>query len=332
MSSTGHDQRNRRPPELQVVVARQDTEDKQHKPRRARIYLSAFAAAIVLSVASFILWSEDLRPSHRALLQEADHSEEIPIATPILDAIFQNTPGQSEGYPVGLPRSFAWCDGWYKPAGNIPPPANFTAVTAKGQIYSKEGARAYSRSGGITIRNAKTYVHLRTDGKWVLVQDQTADELVGAHFVADYSAKSSRPMGFNVQSDHSVIIDTPPAGYNDHFWPNKRGTYAAGSVDGVYVQMDMRTNDPNIRVVANVGADWWRDASAEIVNVLGSISGAGLSNWVELSTRWSTLRFYSWDTAQLTAEPPPPLADSPFESTPIIRRRANTPSPCLSRP
>jgi len=50
----------------------------------------------------------------------------------------------------------------------------------------------------------------------------------------------------NAQPDRSVVIGAPPVGYNDHFWPTKRGTYAAGSVNGVYVQMDIRTNDPNM--------------------------------------------------------------------------------------
>ena len=59
-------------------------------------------------------------------------------------------------------------------------------------------------------------------------------------------------------------------------------------------------------------------------------SGAGISNWVKLSTQWSTIRFYSLSTAQIQADPPPPLADFPRETTPIIkRRRASISSPCL---
>lgn len=57
-----------------------------------------------------------------------------------------------------------------------------------------------------------------------------------------------------------------------------------------------------------------------------------MSNWIELSTQWSTLRFYSGSSSQLQAFPPP-LAASTLETTPtIIRRRANNPAPCLSRP
>ena len=106
-----------------------------------------------------------------------------------------------------------------------------------------------------------------------------------------------------------MVIRTPPPGYNAHFWIIDRGTYAAGRVDGVYVQMDVKTSDPNMKFVANVGADWWRDASAEFVQSFANNPGAGMSNWVELSTQWSTLRFYSWSTPTLVSDPPPPLAE-----------------------
>ncbi|MBR1156022.1 hypothetical protein [Bradyrhizobium sp. JYMT SZCCT0428] len=320
------------------LLVRSEVGNELRSIRPARAYLAALVVGAILSVSSFYagtLWERgaDLSPADLPSIAEADHSEEITLATPLLDAIFQNTPGQSEGYAVGVPRGFAWCGGWYKPAGDSPPPSNFTAVTAKGQIYPKEGARAFSGKDGITIRNAKTYVHLSTTREWVLVQDQATDEITGAHFVADFSPNAGKPMKLSSQPDRSVVISAPPAGYNDHFWPAQRGKYAAGSVDGVYVQMDMRTNDPNMKFVASVGADWWLDASAGVLSDVVTVSGAGQSNWVELSTRWSTLRFYSWSIAQLQADPPPPLADSAIEEkAAIIRRRTNASSPCLSVP
>jgi hypothetical protein len=136
-------------------------------------------------------------------------------------------------------------------------------------------------------------------------------------------------MKVDAQSDRSVVMGAPPAEYNDNFWLSKRGSYAAGSVDGVYVQMDLRSNHPNRKFVANVGADWWRDGGSGFVNGLVNYSGAGMSNWVELSTQWTTLRFYSWSTARLQADPPPPLADvTPETRNNITRPNANTPSPC----
>ena len=255
---------------------------------------------------------------------------EIAIATPMADAIFQNTSGQSEGYAAGVPKEYVWCSGSYKPAGNSAPPSNFTAVTGKGQVYPKAGVPADSgRSGTITIANTKTWVHLGTTRKWVLVQDQATDKIAGSHYVSDFTDKAAKWMNVAAQPDGSAVIATPPAGYNDHFWPSNRGTFAARSVDGVYVQLDMRVNDPNMKLVANIGADWWLDEGAGFMHSAVTYAAAGMSNWVELSTQWSTLRFYSWSDAQLQADPPPPLAGSLPETEPAItRRRADTSSPC----
>jgi len=300
---------------------------------RARVGLSVFIAGGVLAVASFyagIQWERSAGPLPGESGDD-DDSEKITMATPMADAIFQNTPGQSEGYALGVPKDYAWCSGSSKTAASGSPPPNFTAVTGKGQVYPKEGARAYLSTDGITIANAKTYVHLSTTREWVLVQDQATDEITGAHLVADFSPKASMPMRLEAQPDRSVVIDAPPAGYNGLFLLAKRGTFAAGSVDGAYVQMDMRTNDPTMKFVADVGADWYLDASVGAGPDLANISGAGLSNWVELTTQWSTLRFYSWSTAQLQANPPPPLAASLVETKQTItRRRAHTSSSCRS--
>jgi hypothetical protein len=267
----------------------------------------------------------------------ADQAEPSPgyktITSPILDAISQNTPGQSEGYAVGVPRTYAWCSGSYKPPGYNAPPSNFTAVTGWGAIYPKVGAPAYSNpDGSIIVANAKTYVHLTATQDWILVQDQAKYGIAGAHFVSNFSPKATAvKMRLNTEPDGSVAIGSPPPGYNDHFWLTKRGTYPAGSVDGVYVQMEMRTTDPEMKFVANVGADWWRDATADFMYSFVNNPGAGMSNWVELSTQWSTLRFYSWSTSKLLTDPPPPLAE-PKPAPVLVRRLASTSPPCLSPP
>src|SRR5262249_21596686 len=100
------------------------------------------------------------------------------------------------------------------------------------------------------------------------------------------------------------------AGYNDHFWYGSRGTYTAGTVDGVYVQMDMRTTDPNANLVGMVGADWWRNATAPYLADHSNNPGIGGSNWVELSTQWKTIGYYSMSTAAFQANLPPPLLGS----------------------
>jgi hypothetical protein len=282
----------------------------------ARFSLLAVASLLFSSALNFPVLAKDSRVSL---------GKRITTISPMRDAVTQNTPGNSEGYAVGVPRNFAWYCGYYRPtAGNVPPP-DFTAVTGWGQIYPKEGAPTYMDSkGSVTIANAKTYVHLSNTREWILVQSQAETPIAGGHFVADFAGNAAREMKVRALPDGSVVLGSPPTGYNNHFWVAKRGAYPAGSVDGVYVQMDMRTNDPNIRLVANVGADWWRNPTAGYVDGFTNNPGAGMSNWVELSTAWSTLRFYSWSTSKLRANPPPPLD----QTEPAVTRRPNNSSPC----
>src|ERR1700750_372828 len=94
---------------------------------RARVGLSAFIAGGGLSVASFyagIQWERSAGPLPGENWDECE-SEKIIMATPMLDAIFQNTPGQSEGYALGVPKDYAWCSGSYKAAASGSPPPNF---------------------------------------------------------------------------------------------------------------------------------------------------------------------------------------------------------------
>ena len=241
------------------------------------------------------------------------------MATSMSDIIEQNTVGFSDGYPVGVPESYDWYTGLYKPAGYAGPPGDFTAVTGWGQVYQKAGAPAYTNPNAkVEVANARTWVHLKSTGEWVLVQDQGGTtNIEGGHFVTDFAGNAGMTM--NVSSaGTSAQFNAPPSGYNDHFWLGSRGEYGAGTVDAVYVQMDMRVNDPNLHLIANIGADWWRTTSAQYVDGFSNNPGAGMGNWVELSTNWSTLGFYSSSTADFQADPPPGLFDAGTIATPKV--------------
>src|ERR1700722_13503951 len=109
--------------------------------------------------------------------------DEVKAAPPSLDMIAQNTPGYSEGFPAGVPRTYSWCNGASKPPGNGEPPSDFTAVTALGSIFPKFGEPEYSNPDAkVIVANAKTYVHVHATKEWTLVQDQSEDEIAGGHF------------------------------------------------------------------------------------------------------------------------------------------------------
>ncbi|MCS3501740.1 hypothetical protein M2189_008749 [Bradyrhizobium japonicum] len=240
--------------------------------------------------------------------------------------IEQNSVGYSQAYPAGAPKTSSWCNGASKPE-NGEPPADFTAVTGMAAVFPKFGATA-NKDGKILVANGKTFVRLRTTKEWILVQDQTENEIVGAHFDAMVPKNAAVQLKIEVQADGGTLVDGPPPGRNDLMWLVRRGSYAAGAVDAVYVQIDMKATDPEMKVVANIGADWWR--SPDSLHNGANNRGAGNSNWVELSTSWSTLYFFSGSIAQFVADPPPPLAESALPASVTGTQRAETgPSPCL---
>jgi hypothetical protein len=235
----------------------------------------------------------------------------------LTDAIYQNTAGNSQGNPLGVPTSWNWYQGW-NPDGQLAPPSNFTSVTGWGQVYPQAGAPTDSNSSAsVQIANFQTYVHL-TSGAWVQVQNQSTDPIAGAHFLADFSGNSSVPWNETTLSDGSASVDAPQSGYNDHFWPGSRGTYAPGTVDGVFVEASMKTNDPNANLVADLGADWWLNSSAPYLSDFSNNPGAGSSDWVKLTTQYQSLYFTSLTPQELQADPPPGLQTTTPVTTPPV--------------
>jgi len=222
----------------------------------------------------------------------------------LTDAIYQNTPGNSQGYPEGL----SWDTGFHGTSTLTPAPAGFSALTGWAVVYPEAGAPVSPNAASDTVQvaNFTTYVHL-TDGTWVKVQDQAQTGIQGAHYVADFSGDANIPFSEQTLPDGSVSMDAPPAGYNDHFWPTARGTYTPGTVDGVFIEADMKTNDPSANLVAQLGGDWWLNANADYVSGFANNPGIGGNDFTKLTTQWQTLYYTSLSPQQLQADPPPGL-------------------------
>jgi len=224
------------------------------------------------------------------------------------EAIYQNTPGNHQWLGAGLD----W-DRGTESTKTTPAPSGFSAITGWGQVYPEAGATVSPNNASdiVQLRNFTTYVHL-TDRTWVEAQNQAQVGIQGAHYVADFSGDAHIPFATNqTLSDGSMSMDAPPAGYNDHFWPTARGTFTPGTVDGIFVQADMKTNDPNANLVAQLGADWWLDSAAPYAGLDANNTAVGLGNWIKLTTRWQTIYYTSLSPQQLKADPPPKLLGSP---------------------
>jgi hypothetical protein len=165
-------------------------------------------------------------------------------------------------------------------------------------------------SNTVQIAEFTTYVHL-TDGSWVEVQNQAQDGISGAHYVADFSGDAHVPWTEQKLPDGSLSVDAPQVGYNDHFWPKARGTYTPGTVDGVFVEAAMKTNDPSANLVAQIGADWWLNSTAPYVSGFANNPVVGGNNFTKLTTQWQTLYYTSLSPQQLQADPPPDLLSTP---------------------
>jgi hypothetical protein len=232
----------------------------------------------------------------------------------LTDAIYQNTRGNSQGYPAGL----SWDTGVYGTSTLTPAPSGFSSLTGWGVVYPEAGApvSANAASDTVQISNYTTYVHL-TNGSWVEVQNQPQDGIGGAHYVADFSGNANVPWTEQKLPDGSVSVDAPQVGYNDHFWPGVRGTYTPGTVDGVFIEANMKTNDASANLVAQLGADWWRSPTAQYVSGFANNPVVGGSNFTKLTTQWQTLYYTSLSPQQLQADPPPGLQTaSPPATTP----------------
>ncbi|MGN6309973.1 MAG: hypothetical protein ACTHNN_10490 [Xanthobacteraceae bacterium] len=257
--------------------------------------------------------------------------------SPLTDAIYQNTIGNSEGFPLGVPQGYDWYSGTNTIVGDKPP-SDFTSVTGWGQVYPEAGAAATTNtSANVQVANFKTYVHL-TNGGWVLVQDQSTNPIDGAHYTADFSGVANVAWNEATLADGSMTMDAPRSGYNDHFWPGARGTYGAGTIDGVFVEAQMKTNDPNANLVANIGADWWRSSTAPYVDGFANNPSPGMSDWVKLTTDYKTLYFSSMSPASLQADPPPGLTSvtedptAPVVTTPPVTTTPVTPPEVTTPP
>ncbi len=229
-----------------------------------------------------------------------------PRSTALSEAIYQNTPGNSQGQPEGL----SW-DVDASSTPTTPAPSGWSALTGWGQIYQEAGAPVSPNNATDTVQvqDYRVYVHL-TSGAWVELQSQASPGLGGAHYVADFSTNASIPMTQST-SGGVTTFGAPPSGYNDHIYANGAASLPAGTVDGVFVEAQMKTNDASANLVAQLGADWWRSTSASYAGTNVNNTAVGLNDWTKLTTSWQTLYYTSFSAAQLTADPPPGLRSGP---------------------
>ena len=226
----------------------------------------------------------------------------------LTDAIAQNTRAKNQAHPAGVPKTWNWYNGKSGTSFAAPAPTGFSAVTGWGIIYPEAEQPQPRLATDVIIGRFATYLH-RIVGGWIEVQNQSGDSLVAGHFAADFLNNASSPLPVEKLTDDSVKIGGPGLGYNDHFWLSTRGEFEPGTVDGVFVTVKLKATQPDVNLIAAVGADWWRNSSAEFKAGFSNNPGIGQSNFIRLTANWQTLYYYSISTPQLEHDVPP-LSDS----------------------
>jgi hypothetical protein len=239
-------------------------------------------------------------------------------------AISQNTPGMQQALPYGVPTSYSWSNGKSGTMSLTPAPSGFTSMTAWGQVYPNA---AYSPIAFSALQNWKvyfsnytTYLHVAGTSNWIVAQSQneSSNPLVLDGFTANYQGSPNLPSSLSATSVATNEASGPASGldassnaFNWNFWPQNRASYTAGTIDGVFVSVEiMYSGSSAPHLIANLGSDWWLNTSAPFAVVNGvdvNNPGVGESNWVVVTNQWQTLYFYSLSNAQLQANPPPPL-------------------------
>lgn len=239
-----------------------------------------------------------------ALTAAASAAADPPATGSLGEVRAQNDRAKNRVRPEGVPPSIGFSGGAVRTGGAVPP-NDFSAVTGWGVLYPEAGSDMTADvNATVTISHMQTWVHLRRGG-WERVQDQAEVGLGGAHYPADFNGNPS-PWTMRAITPGSARVDAPAPGLNDHFWEAARGVYSPLSVDGVYVTLDASVDNPKAKIVAQIGADWWRDRNAQSVPGFKNNPSPGMNNFTELKTTPTTL-FYVSDIALLERDLPPGL-------------------------
>jgi hypothetical protein len=204
-----------------------------------------------------------------------------------------------EAQPHGVPTSYDWAKG--PRARPTPPPRDWTAFTAWGQLYRCAGAPFDARQA-VEVRDLQTWILVGR--RWRRVQQSS--ELGGASFAEDYKRP---PVGAR------VVQRTPEAtrvklreGYNFHFWPAAgRISFSPGKVRAITVVARARLagrGGTDSCLAMSVSGDYWRSLTAQPEGSKNA-TDAGIGRFKRIGTRWRAFSMTTASSATLARRPLP---------------------------
>ena len=216
--------------------------------------------------------------------------------------------GKNEGFPKGVPLSYAWATGPVIEMGNNA--AGWKAITAWGVVYeASQGNPAVNTR--VNIRGLQTYLLDKHSSKWVLLQNTNAPD--GAAYLADFATTVNIPGDMRTEPDGTISV-TAGGGFNYHFYPHSRASINPADIGGIVTIFEARLivanaalpDDRNIaEYLAGAGGDYYPALTGTWPGTLPYNPGIGAGKEKYVKTYW---RFFSMTTlsaAQLQSNPPP---------------------------
>jgi hypothetical protein len=215
-------------------------------------------------------------------------------------------------FPYALPTSYSWYYGGDEYLGDPTrlPPSGWTSMTAWHIVFceadSPGGNAKPSVDCNVIIGRYASWVHL-TSGGWVRTQASPPGSVTTARMDGAESGNNGVTLTGTINSDDTFTEEAPPVaplpGWCNHGWPDSRGSFAAGTVDGAFSYFEMRVDQPNANKIAASGIDWWQSPTADFPNNTGYSQSA----WIRLTQNWRAITGSSVPVSVLRTDPPPPL-------------------------
>lgn len=232
------------------------------------------------------------------------------LATRPINQFGYRSPVQHEMYPQGLPTAYSWYYGGESYMGEAArvPGDQWAAMTGFHVVYpravSAGGAGMPSVACNIFIRDYIYWAHLKTGG-WVLVQQVPPSIVQTGRFDGPQTGNQAYGLNPVNMGGGEFREPSPPLDFCNHGWPSARGSYAAGSIDGMFGYFRMRIDNAAGNYLASSGIDLWVSTDAPFPQN----TGYNLSAWKIVTTNFQYFTSTSMSEAALRADPPPPLVN-----------------------
>lgn len=221
--------------------------------------------------------------------------------------IYDMTPPH-EGIPHGVPTHYKWVSGpIIDTERNV---QGYKAITAWGQLYEDSTGNPAINSR-VQIKNIKTYMLSKKDGKWHLLQ--SSKKVEGAAYREDFAGDINKPADIRDEPDGSVSVKAGQ-GYNFHFWPaTGRVSIDPEDVAGLFIAVQARliTDNPQqpddrskARYLLGMGGDYWVDLTAQWDNWTTN-GGVGVGKLKYVTTSWRTFTMTTLSPTEIRQNPPP---------------------------